>query len=131
MEPFSWSQLGLLFYCINLQAPAREKRKVAMKLYVCHTISCHVTAKSIESLSLCCGSHIDHFCHLPNHIGGQQMSTEEVINALEERYQRDEGNRGIKPLIRAVGSGELYRAVKCALQPKIEHVVIITGDLYH
>ena len=55
------------------------------------------------------------------------MSTEEVINALEERYQRDEGNRGIKPLISAVGPGELYRAVKSALQPNVEHVVIITG----
>ena len=56
------------------------------------------------------------------------MSTEEVINALEEGYQRDEGNRGIKPLISAVGPGELYRAVKCALQPEVEHVVIITGE---
>ena len=56
------------------------------------------------------------------------MSTEEAINALEERYQRDEGNRGIKPLIKAVGPGELFRAVKCALQSKVEHVVIITGE---
>ena len=38
------------------------------------------------------------------------------------------GSPVVSTLIKAVGPGELFRAVKCALQPKVEHVVIITGE---
>ena len=57
----------------------------------------------------------------------KHMSDEELIDLLEERVQRDEGKRGIAPLVHAAGKGELYKASKMLLGDTIETVIIITG----
>jgi hypothetical protein len=57
----------------------------------------------------------------------KHMSDEELIDLLEKRVQRDEGKRGIAPLVQAAGRGELYKASKMLLDNSIETVIIITG----
>jgi len=42
----------------------------------------------------------------------ERLTDEDAIGLLEERVQRDEGKRGIAPLVQATGKGQLYAASK-------------------
>lgn len=54
-----------------------------------------------------------------------QAQEKAIIDKLEERIQRDEGNRGIKEIL--LPRGELYNAAKAILNESIEVIAIITG----